>query len=48
MDKYRIQAEDLYNFDETGFIMGIITAFMIITRLDRHGKAKSVQPNNRE
>ena len=46
MDKYGIQAEDLYNFNETGFIIGIITASMVITRSDRHEKAKSVQPNN--
>ena len=48
MNKYGIQAEDLYNFNETGFIMGIITASMIITRSNRHGKAKSIQPNNRK
>ena len=48
MDKYGIQAEDLYNFNETGFIIGIITAFMVITRSDRHGKAKSIQPSNRK
>ena len=48
IDKYGIQTEDFYNFDETGFIMGIITASMIITRLNRHEKAKSIQPNNQE
>ena len=48
MNKYEIQAKDLYNFDETGFIMSIITASMIITRSDKHGKAKSVQPDNRK
>ena len=48
MAKYRIQIENLYNFDETGFMMGIIISFLIITRSDRHEKAKSIQPNNRE
>jgi hypothetical protein len=48
MAKYGITDDDLYNFDETGFMMGIITASMVITRSDRHGKAKSVQPGNRE
>ena len=33
--KYGIQDSDLYNFDETGFIMGVICAFMVITRADR-------------
>ena len=48
MAKYEVQPEDLYNFDETGFMMGAIASSMVITRSDRHGKAKSVQPGNRE
>ncbi|KAF4490132.1 hypothetical protein CGGC5_v003751 [Colletotrichum fructicola Nara gc5] len=48
MAKYGIQEGDLYNFDETGFMMGMITASMVVTRADRRGKAKSVQPGNRE
>ena len=48
MVKYRVQPEDLYNFDETGFIMGQITSSMVVTRSDRRRKAKSVQPGNRE
>lgn len=48
MAKYGIQEEDLYNFDETGFMMGMITAAMVVTRADRRGKAKSVQPGNQE
>jgi hypothetical protein len=48
MAKYGIQEEDLYNFDETGFMMGMITASMVVTHADRRGKAKSVQPGNRE
>ena len=46
--KYGIQIEDFYNFDETGFMMSIIISSLVITRSDRHGKAKSVQPSNRE
>jgi hypothetical protein len=42
MAKYGIQEEDLYNFDETSFMMGMITAAMVVTRADRRGKAKSV------
>jgi hypothetical protein len=48
MAKYGIPDDDLYNFDETGFMMGMITASMVVTRVDKCGKAKSVQPGNRE
>jgi len=34
MAKYRIIDDDLYNFDETGFIMGVITALMVIIHFD--------------
>jgi hypothetical protein len=48
MAKYGITDDDLYNFDETGFMMGQITSTLVVTRSDRHGKAKSIQPGNRE
>ena len=32
--KYGIQDPDLYNFNETGFMMGVITAAMVVTRAD--------------
>jgi hypothetical protein len=38
--KYSIQETDFYNFDETGFMMGVIYASMIVTHMDRHGKGK--------
>jgi hypothetical protein len=46
--KYGIQDCDFYNFDETGFMMGVICHSMVITRADRRGKGKAVQPGNRE
>lgn len=46
--KYGIQDCDTYNFDETGFMMGAIRPAMVITRADRIGKPRSVQPGNRE
>ena len=46
--KYGIVDSDFYNFDETGFIMGIITPAMVVTRADRRGRGKVVQPGNRE
>ena len=46
--KYAIQDSDLYNFDETGFAMGMIRASMVVTRSDRIAKPKAIQPGNRE
>ena len=46
--KYGILNEDTYNFDETGFMMGIITPIMVITTSDSRSKAKQAQPGNRE
>ena len=46
--KYGIDNGDLYNVGETGFMMGIISASMVVTRDDRRGKGKSIQPGNRE
>ncbi|KAK7592451.1 hypothetical protein V3481_007069 [Fusarium oxysporum f. sp. vasinfectum] len=46
--KYGITLADIYNFDETGFMMGIIASGMVVTGTDRRGRPKSVQPGNRE
>jgi hypothetical protein len=46
--KYGILNCDFYNFDETGFMMGQICPSMVVTRSDRRGKGKTVQPGNRE
>jgi len=46
--KYGVVDSDFYNFDETGFMMGQICPGMIVTRADRRGKSKAVQPGNRE
>lgn len=46
--KYGILDEDTYNFDETGFMMGVITSQLVITGSERRGKRKVVQPGNRE
>jgi hypothetical protein len=46
--KYGIVDDDIYNFDETGFIMGIIFAGMVVTTSDGRSKAKLAQPGNRE
>ena len=46
--KYGIRSDDMWNFDETGFMMGIIQSGMVITGSEREGRPKSVQPGNRE
>ncbi|KFY28445.1 hypothetical protein V491_00458 [Pseudogymnoascus sp. VKM F-3775] len=46
--KYGILDCDFYNFDETGFMMGVICSSMVVTRSDRRGKSKAIQPGNRE
>ena len=46
--KYGVEDGDYYNFDETGFMMGMIRSQMVITRSDRVGRPKAVQPGNRE
>lgn len=46
--KYGIQDCDFYNFDETGFMMGVISSALVVTRANRRGRGKAVQPGNRE
>jgi len=46
--KYGIQDCDFYNFDETGFMMGVICGNMVVTRAARRGQSKQLQPGNRE
>jgi hypothetical protein len=46
--KYGITLADIYNFDETGFMMGMIASGMVVTGTERRGKPKLVQPGNRE
>jgi hypothetical protein len=46
--KYGIRSDNLWNFDETGFIMGIIASGMVVTGSERLGRPKSAQPGNRE
>jgi hypothetical protein len=47
IEKYGILEEDIYNFDETGFQMGVISTAKVITRAEK-AKPVSIQPGNRE
>jgi hypothetical protein len=46
--KYGIHAEDIYNFDETGFQIGVISSAKVITGAERSNRPISIQPRNRE
>src|ERR1700712_2241050 len=46
--KYGVATEDIYNFDETGFQMGVISSSKVITASERRGRPKTTQPGNRE
>jgi hypothetical protein len=46
--KYSILDTDIYNFNETGFQMGVISTAKVITRAERSNRPVTVQPGNRE
>jgi hypothetical protein len=46
--QYGILDEDTWNFDETGFQMGVIITAKVITGTDRAGRPRTIQPGNRE
>ena len=46
--KYGVEDSDIYNFDETGFMMGMISTAMVVTSSERRGKPRLAQPGNRE
>lgn len=45
---YGITEGDIYNFDETGFQMGIISTSKVVTGSERRHAPKAIQPGNRE
>jgi hypothetical protein len=46
--KYGVIEEDIFNFDETGFQMGVILTSKVITSSDRKGRLRTKQPGNRK
>ena len=46
--KYAIVDSDIYNFDETGFMIGVISTGIVVTSSDGRKQAKKTQPSNRE
>jgi hypothetical protein len=45
--EYGILDEDTYNFDETGFMMGMTATCKVVTNSDRSGRAITIQLGNR-
>ncbi len=48
IDLHGILDCDIYNFDETGFQMGVASTAKVVTRSDRRNRPVVVQPGNRE
>jgi hypothetical protein len=46
--KYGIHNDDVHNFDETGFQMGIIGSMKVVTGAERCARPELVQPGDRE
>ena len=45
--QYGIDPDDIYNFDETGFAIGLITTAKVVTRAEYYGRRVLLQPGNR-
>jgi len=48
ISKYSVPEEDIYNLDETGFQMGVISTSKVTTTSERRGRPRTIQPGNRE
>ena len=48
IEKYGIHTDDIHNFDETGFQMGVIGSMKVVTGSERRTKPLLIQPGNRE
>ena len=48
IDKYGVQPDDIHNFDETGFQMGVIGLMKVVTASERRTRPTLIQPGNRE
>ena len=46
--EYGIADDDIYNFDETGFAMGLTATAKVVTRAEYYGRRSVLQPGNRE
>jgi hypothetical protein len=48
IQQYGILSDDIYNFDETGFAMGLCATHKVITRAEYYGRRSVLQQGDRE
>ena len=48
IQEWGIVDDDIYNFDETGFAMGMIATARVVTQAERQSRPNLVQPGNRK
>jgi len=46
--KYRIHEDDIQNFDESGFLIGMIATIKVVTGAESRNQLKAAQPGDRE
>ena len=44
--QYGIATEDIYNFDETRYAIGLTATAKVVTRTNLYGKCQVIQPGN--
>ena len=47
-DKYGVQDNDMHNFNETGFQMGVIGSMKVVTGSKRRTRPELIQPGDQE
>lgn len=48
IDENGIQLEDIYNFNEIGFAIGVISSQKVVTRAGYYGRRSLLQLGNRK
>ena len=48
ISRHGILPDDIYNFDEIGFAMGLFSTVKVVTRSKYYGRRSVLQPGNRE
>ena len=46
IEEWEITDKNIYNFNKTGFAMGMITTTKVITQADKHSHSSLIQPGN--
>jgi len=46
--KYSVYDNDVHNFNETSFQMGVISSIKVVTGSERHARPDLIQPGDRE